>query len=332
MRQITYAEAIREAFAQVLEDDERVVVIGQGVTNPWYVGDSMRDLDKRFGPRRLIDPPVSEQGMNGVAIGAALAGLRPILIHPRMDFLLKGFEQIVNQAANWCYMFGGQASVPLVIRAIINRGGEQGAQHSQALQALFMHIPGLKVVMPATPYDAKGLLIASVQDGNPVVYIDDRWLYQQTGEVPEEPYTVPIGKGAVRKEGRDVTLVAISSMAVEAHKALPLLGEEGIDAELIDLRSLKPWDKDLVIQSVRKTGRLVVVDSGWRTGGAAAEIVAQVAEEAFPNLKAPPARVTLPDLPAPTSRTLEEAYYPRAHHIVQAVRSVCTNTPRRSVP
>lgn len=328
MRQITYAEAIREAFAQVLASDERVVVIGQGVTNPWYVGDSMRDLDKHFGPRRLIDPPVSEQGMNGLAIGAALAGLRPILIHPRMDFLLKGFEQVVNQAANWCYIFGGQASVPLTIRAIINRGGEQGAQHSQALQALFAHIPGLKVVMPATPYDAKGLLIASVQDGNPVVYIDDRWLYKELGEVPEEPYIVPIGKGTVQKEGDHVTLVAISYMVREAQKALPLLGEEGINAELIDLRSVKPWDKEMIISSVRKTGRLVVADSGWRSGGVAAEILATIAEEAWDALKAPPARVALPDLPAPTSRTLEAAYYPRAQHIADTVKRVCSNRHR----
>lgn len=322
MRQLAYAEAIREGLHQKLKQDPRVFVLGQGVSNPWYVGTTMLGLDKEFGPDRIIDPPVSELGMNGVVIGAALAGMRPVVVHPRMDFLLMGFEQIVNEAANWCYMFGGQVQVPLTIRAIVNRGAEQAAQHSQALQAMFMHVPGLKVVMPATPYDAKGLLIASIEDGNPVVYIDDRWLYTQKGEVPEDLYSVPIGKGAIRRKGKDVTVVATSYMVVEAQQAAALLAEEGIDAEVIDLRSLKPWDQEMVLTSVEKTGRLVVADGAWRSCGAAAEIAAQVAEYAFEYLKAPPIRVTLPDVPAPASPELEKKYYVRAADLVGAIKGL----------
>jgi len=322
MRKISYAEAIREAFGQMLASDPRVFVIGQGVWSPWYVGTSMKDLDKEFGKDRVIDTPVSENGITGVAIGAALAGMRPIVVHPRMDFMVLATDQIVNEAANWHYMCGGKVSVPIVIRPIINRGGEQAAQHSQALQAWFMHVPGLKVVMPSTPYDAKGLLIAAINDGNPVMYIDDRWLYNEVGEVPEKPYAVPIGKGIVRREGDDVTVVATSYMVLEATKAAAHLEKEGIDIELIDVRSLKPLDEELIFQSVKKTGRLVIADAAWRTCGAAAEIAARVAENAFDYLKAPIVRVTLPDAPAPMSCTLEKAYYVHAEHIVAAVKKV----------
>jgi len=245
--------------------------------------------------------------------------MRPIVVHPRMDFMLLAVDPIVNQAANWSYMFGGQIAVPIVIRPIINRGGEQAAQHSQALQAMFTHVPGLKVVMPATPYDAKGLLIAAVNDGNPVLYIDDRWLYAEQGEVPEELYETPIGKGAVRRAGKDVTLVAISNMVPHALKAALELAERGVEAEVIDLRSVKPWDKDMVLTSVAKTRRLVLADSSWKTGGVLAEISATVVEEAFASLRAPVLRVALPDAPAPMSAPLERAYYPGASEIVNAV-------------
>ena len=187
-------------------------VIGQGLWSPWYAGSSLEDLDREFGRERVVDSPVSENAVTGLAVGAALAGMRPIVFHPRMDFMLLAMDPIVNQAANWSYLFAGQQHVPLVIRAVINRGGEQGAQHSQALHAMFMHVPGLKVVMPATAADAKGLLIAALEDPDPVLYIDDRWLYAETGAVPEEPYASPIGRAAVRRTGTDVTLVGISTM------------------------------------------------------------------------------------------------------------------------
>lgn len=319
MRALTYAQAIREAHAQLLEHDPRVFLLGQGLWSSWYAGASLKDLDKEFGRDRVMDSPVSENATTGAAIGAAIAGMRPIIFHPRMDFMLLAVDPIVNQAANWAYMFAGQVNVPVVIRAAINRGGEQGAQHSQALQAMFTHIPGLKVVMPSTPYDAKGLLMSAVYDGNPVIYIDDRWLYEETGEVPEEMYRVPIGQAALRRSGRDVTVVATSYMAAQAARAVEVLAGRGIDAELIDLRSVKPWDREMVFSSLRKTGRLVIADAAWRTCGVAAEIAATAAHEAFDALRAPVVRVCLPDAPAPMSAPLEQAYYLNTDTIVAAV-------------
>jgi len=320
MREISYVKAINETLHQLIAKDERVFLIGQGVTSPWYVGATTVGLIDRFGVERIIDTPVSENGITGAAIGAALAGMRPILVHPRLDFMYYAMDQIANQAANWYYMFGGQLSVPITIWGIINRGGEQAAQHSQAIQTIFTHIPGLKVVMPSTPYDAKGLLVASVEDDNPVVYIDDRWLYDLEGDVPEELYTTPIGKAVVRMEGKDATLVTTSYMVIEALKAADSLEEENVDVEVIDLRSLKPLDEGLLLESVAKTGRLVVADGGWKTCGVAAEITALVAEKAFGYLKAPVVRVTLPDTPAPASSALEKAYYPGAEQVISAVK------------
>jgi pyruvate dehydrogenase E1 component beta subunit len=322
MRRLSYAQAIREAHAQLLANDPRVFVLGQGLWSPWYAGTSMQDLDKEFGRERVIDSPVAENATTGAAVGAALAGMRPIVFHPRMDFMLLAADPVINQAANWSYMFAGRVNAPVVIRAVINRGGEQGAQHSQALQAMFMHVPGLKVVMPSTAHDAKGLLVAAVQDGNPVLYIDDRWLYDATDDVPEEMYAVPIGEAAMRRRGRDVTIVATSYMAAEAVKAVATLDARGIDAELVDLRSLKPWDRDTVFASVARTGRLVVADAGWQTAGVAAEIVAAVACEIFDALKAPAVRICLPDVPAPVSRPSEAAYYVGADDLVAAVEKM----------
>ncbi len=320
MRTLTYAQAIREAHQQLLRSDERVFVVGQGLWSPWYAGSSLEDLDKEFGKARIVDSPVAENATTGLAVGAALVGMRPIVFHPRMDFMLLATDPLVNQAANWSYLFAGQQSVPMVARAVINRGGEQGVQHSQAMHALFLHVPGIKVVMPATAADAKGLLIAAVEDPNPVLYIDDRWLYEQTGEVPEEMFATPIGKAAVRREGSDVTLIGISYMASQAMLAAEELAAEGVEAEVVDLRSLKPWDRETVLASVLKTGRAVVADSGWRTGGASAEIAATIAADAFGKMLAPVERVALPDAPAPTSRSEEAAYYPRAAEIVRAAK------------
>ena len=318
-RTLSYAEAIREAHAQLLRSDDRVFVVGQGVWSPWYAGSSLRDIDMEFGRDRVIDSPVAENATTGAAVGAALAGMRPIVFHPRMDFMLLAVDPIVNQAANWSYMFEGRIGVPIVIRSVINRGGEQAAQHSQAVHSWFMHVPGLKVVMPSTPYDAKGLLMAAVADGNPVIYVDDRWLYADEGPVPEEMYEVPISVAEVRRTGRDVTIVAASFMAREALRAAADLATRGIDAEVIDLRSVKPWDRARVLESVEKTGRLVIADSGWTTAGVGAEIAATVAEEQLGSLKAPIARVCLPDVPAPMSRLLEQAYYRSAADITTAV-------------
>jgi len=322
IRTLSYAHAIREAHAQLLRSDERVFVLGQGVWSPWYAGTSLQDIDKEFGRDRIIESPVAENATTGAAVGAALAGMRPIVFHPRMDFMFLAVDPIVNQAANWSYMFEGRIGVPIVIRAVINRGGEQAAQHSQAVHSWFMHVPGLKVVMPSTPYDAKGLLVAAVADGNPVIYVDDRWLYADEGPVPEDMYEVPLSIAEVRRTGRDVTVVAASFMAREAIRAADELAAHGVNAEVIDLRSVKPWDRTCVLESVAKTGRLVIADSGWTTAGIAAEIAATVAEERLQMLKAPIARVCLPDIPAPMSRVLEQAYYRTSADITATVLKV----------
>lgn len=329
MRQLKYAAAIREAHAQLLESDPRVFVIGQGLWSPWYAGSTLKDLDTDFGRERVIDSPVSENATTAAAVGAAITGMRPIVFHPRMDFMLLAVDPIVNQAANWSYVFAGRTGVPLVVRSVINRFGEQGAQHSQALQALYAHVPGLKVVMPSTASDAKGLLISASRDGNPIVYIDDRVLYDEAGDVPEDLYEVPIGKAAIRRRGSDVTIVATSHMAVEAVRAASALEPRGIDAEVIDLRSIKPWDRECVFNSVAKTGRLIIADAAWQTGGIAAEIAATVVTDAFDCLDAPIERVCLPDVPAPASAKLEEAYYINGRHIVSAVEKVISVAARR---
>ena len=319
-RKLKYSLAINEAFKQMMERDSSVFIIGQGVKSPWYVGNTVKGLRECFGDMRVIDTPVSENAVTGAAVGAAIAGMRPIVVHTRMDFMMYAMDPIVNEAANWHYMFGGKSSVPVVIWSIINRGGEQGAQHSQAFHALFAHIPGLKVVMPSTPYDAKGLMISAIRDSNPVIYIDDRWLYNLEGQVPKRLYTVPIGKAAIRTKGKDITIAASSHMSIESIKAAKLLKKEGIAAEVIDLRTVKPLDSNLICNSVKKTGRLVIVDGGWKTGGLAAEITTLVIENVFRYLKVPVARVTLPDTPAPSSQTLEKKYYPTSTNIKNSVK------------
>jgi len=305
-----------------MEKDSRVFLIGQGVTSPWYVGNTTTGLVEKFGEKRVIDTPVSENAVTGVAVGAALTQMRPFLVFPRMDFMYLAMDQIINQAANWHYMFGGKVNVPLVIRGIINRGGEQAAQHSQAIQAIFSHVPGLKVVMPSNPYDAKGLLISAFQDNNPVIYIDDKWLYDEEGEVPEEIYTLPIGKGNILKEGKDVTIVAVSYMVKEALTAADLLQKENIQAEVIDIRSTKPLDEELILKSVKKTGRLVIADTGWETGGISAEIAKRVYNNLFRELKSKIEIIALPDAPAPASQVLEKAYYPDKDNIIRAIKKL----------
>ena len=326
MRELTYVQALNEALWQLLETDERVCLIGQGVNSPWYVGTSTVGLFDQFGPERVIDAPICEDSTTGMAVGAAIAGMRPIVAHPRVDFALLAMEQLVGQAANWHYMSGGRVRVPMVAWLMVNPGGEQAAQHSQSLQAYFAHVPGLKVIMPSTPYDVKGLLIASVRDDTPVVFLDDRWLYQNTGPVPEEMYTVLIGEAAVRREGKDVTIVGTSHLAIEAERAAVSLEQAGIDAEIVDLRTVNPIDAQAVIESVKKTGRLIVADGGWAACGVSAEVAAIVAEsDAVNHLKVPVKRVALPPAPAPTASTLEQAYFHGAEDIIAAARDLVEN-------
>lgn len=319
-RELKFFQAINEAIDLCMAKDPAVYIMGLGVPDPKGIFGSTLGLQQKYGNMRVMDMPTSENGMTGVAIGSALRGMRPIMTHQRIDFALLSMEQIVNQAANWHYMFGGQMHVPMVIRMIIGRGWGQGPQHSQSLQSWFAHVPGLKVVMPTTPYDAKGLLIASIEDNNPVIFIEHRWLYNISGEVPEEVYRVPLGNARVIREGNDLTIASTSYMTLEALRAAEILAENGISAEVIDIRTLKPLDEKRILESVQKTGRLIVADTGWRTCGFGAEIVARVAEESLSDLKSPPVRVALPDCPTPTTPALAAHYYPLALHIAATAK------------
>lgn len=321
-RKLKYSLAINEALHQMMAFDRTVALIGQGVKSPWYVGNTTKGLIKRFGEKRVIDTPVSENAITGAAVGAAIAGIRCVVVHPRMDFMLYAIDPIVNEAANWHYMNGGKSSVPAVFWGVVNRGGEQAAQHSQALHAMFSHVPGLKVVMPSTAYDAKGLMVAAIRDDNPVVFIDDRWLYNIEDDVPEDLYSVPIGKGIIRREGKDVTLIATSYLVPEALKAASALEGE-IDIEVIDPRTIKPLDAELICASAKKTGRVIIADGGWRTCGIAAEISATIMDNAFAFLKAPVQRLTTPDCPAPASRSLENAYFIDYRDIITCLERIC---------
>ncbi|CAG1772636.1 pyruvate dehydrogenase E1 component beta subunit [uncultured bacterium] len=329
LRGLTYKEAIREATAQLLASDKSVFVIGEGVDDSGGVFGTTKGLQEEFGKDRVMDSPLAENGITGVCVGAAAAGMKPILVHMRVDFLPISLDQIVNHAAKWHYMFGGTLNIPLVIRSIIGRGWGSAAQHSQSLQAMFMNIPGLRVIMPATAYDAKGLLIAASRDGNPVIMIEHRWLYDHMGHVPEEMYEVPLGKAAVRKTGKDLTIVAVSHMVHEALQAAEALSLEGIDCEVLDLRTLKPMDSGAVIESVRKTGRLIVADTGWKECGVGAEVVAKVAEAGVA-LAAPFIRVSLPECPTPASPALEKAFYPGKEDIMKAARKTAGHGERKT--
>ena len=327
---VQYGDAIREGFQYLLADDPSVLVIGQGLWSPWYVGNTMRDLEHEFGKARVIDTPVSELACTGAAIGAALSGYRPIVTHPRVDFALLAVDQMVNQAAKWNSMFGGQSPVPVVFRLIVNRGGEQGAQHSQSLYSWFAHIPGLRVVTPATPADARDLLIAATLSDDPVVYIDDRWLYDLDADIGV-PHPVDLDKiePQVLRAGTDVTLVGFSWSTRLISDAADQLERDGISAEVVDLRVLNPLRLDTVMASVAKTRRLVVVEGDWSSCGVAAEVICQCITELGPtSFSSPPIRINLAPSPAPTSRPLEALYYPKVEDVVRAARTVCGANPK----
>ncbi len=319
-KKTSYAEAIRLAFHYLLTKYPEVFLIGQGLWSPWYVGSSMTNLDKEFGTDRVIDTPVSELGCTGAAVGASLCGYRPVVIHPRIDFMLLAIDPIVNQAAKWRHMFGGKSGPAVTIRGIINRGGEQGAQHSQALHAWFAHIPGLRVVMPASPTDARDLLISSVLSDDPVLYIDDRWLYDLEEELPPLcEKSLVHEKPTVLQSGSDLTLVGSGYTTYLCQEAAEELMTHGISAEVIDLRVINPLNYEPILKSVIKTGRLCAVDGGWSSCGLAGEIIAGVVEELdLSQWRSPPVRLTLPSAPAPTSKALEEIYYLKKEDIVRA--------------
>lgn len=318
---LSYGAAILSAFEYLLEKYPETLVIGQGLWSPWYVGNSMKDLDKKFGKERIIDSPVSESAVTGLAVGASLAGAMPIVVHPRIDFMLYAMDAIVNQAAKWSHMTGGQANPSVTIRGIINRGGEQGAQHSQALHSWFSHIPGLRVVMPYSVADARNLLISSVLSKDPVIFIDDRWLYDNEDYVApiEEISLSKIGPQTIKK-GSDITIVGSSFSTQQALNISQSLSSKGIEAEVIDLRVLNPFNPSKIINSVKKTRNLLVIDGGWKTCGFGAEVISSVTEKIDPKLlNNKPIRVSIENSPAPSSSALEKIYYPSEENILKQI-------------
>jgi pyruvate dehydrogenase E1 component beta subunit len=336
MAKMSIAEALRQAIREEMQRDPRVFCVGEDIGIQGGFGGAFTvtlGLSDEFGHEHMLDTPISETGIAGVAIGAAIAGLRPIADVQYGDFLFCMMDQLANQAAKMTYMSGGTVKVPLVMRAPVG-ATSRGAQHAQSLEAFFTHIPGLKVVAPSTAYDAKGLLKSAVRDDNPVLVFEHKLLYgskgprtergalSPIGEVPEEEYLVPIGKGIIRRAGRDVTIVGKLLTMYRALAAAEQLAQEGIEAEVIDPRTLVPLDKELILESVRKTGRLVIVEEDNLTGGWAADIAAIVAEEAFFWLDAPIKRVSAPDTPAPFAPVMEQFYVPSEERVIQAVRSL----------
>jgi len=323
MREITYAEAIREALRQEMHRDKRVFLIGEDLGVYGGAFGVTAGLLEEFGEERVIDTPISELAIAGTAAGAALSGMRPVAEIMFMDFTTLSTEPLVNQAAKIRFMFGGKASVPMVLRTPAGSGTGAAAQHSQSLEAWYTHIPGLKVVMPSTPYDAKGLLITSIRDNNPVIFVEHKLLYRAKGEVPEEPYAIPLGQGEIKRPGKDVTVVATSVMVKRSLEAADVLAQEGIDLEVVDPRTLKPLDEEIIVRSVRKTGRALIVHEACKTSGFGAEIAARIAEsEAFDYLEAPIVRLAGRDMPIPYNRTLEYHTVPQVENIVEAARAL----------
>lgn len=318
-RVITFEKAVNEATFQEMERDNRVFLFGLDVTDHKKIFGTTNGLEK-FGSDRFFGTPLSEDAMTGVALGAAINGLRPVHVHIRVDFLLLAMNQLVNMAAATSYTSAGKLKAPIVIRAVIGRGWGQGPQHSKSLQSVFAHIPGLKVVMPSRPYDAKGLLIAAIRDDNPVIFIEHRWLHYIEGEVPSESYTVPLGESHVLKRGKDITIVATSWMNVEAFKAAEVLSRKhGIEAEVVDVRTIYPFDDEPIIKSVKKTGHCIVADYDWEFCGFSAEVAARVSEKCFNLLKSPVKRIAFPHVFCPTTRPLENKFYPNAITIIREV-------------
>jgi pyruvate/2-oxoglutarate/acetoin dehydrogenase E1 component len=321
-RTLSYVDAVREATDQEMDRDPAVLVFGLDVDDPKAIQGTTRGLLDKYGPERVFGTPLSEDAMTGAAIGMALAGMRPIHVHIRMDFLMLAMNQLVNVAAKSRYMYGGSVSLPLVVRSMIGKSWGQGAQHSQGLYSMFMHVPGLKVVAPSTAYDAKGCLIEAIRDDNPVLYVEHRLLHFQHGPVPEAGYAVKPGKARVTREGSDVTLVGISAMQVECLAAQRYLQDIGIAAEVIDPIWLSPLDVGTIAESVEKTGRLIVVDNGWTMCGAGAEIVAQVAERLMGVRDVRVQRLGFAPTTCPTTPALEALYYPNARTIAAAARDL----------
>jgi pyruvate/2-oxoglutarate/acetoin dehydrogenase E1 component len=320
--ELSFGEAINAALTQAMELDKSVFVYGIGADGKSGIFGSTTGLVDRFGPDRVFDTPIAEGGLTAMALGAAVVGLRPVLVHQRFDFMLYAADQITNWIAPWRFISGGRASVPLTVRVIVGKGWGQGPQHSKSLHAWFAHVPGLQVVMPASPADAKGLLLSSIFSNDPTIFVEARALYSMRGLVPQRPYFIKIGEALTRRAGSNVTIVCMSSMVPPTLQAAEKLAKEGVDCEVLDLRTLMPLDMSSVIASVRKTGRLVVAEPGWRMYGAAAEIISSVVEAIGPTMKSAPRRVTWPHGYVGSSRVLDDCFYPTNNDIEKACREV----------
>jgi len=321
MRNITYCDALKEAMVSEMQKDDKVFVYGLGAPDLGIFGSTV-GLEQQFGPERCFDTPISEDSMVGFGLGAAINGLRPIHIHIRMDFLLLAMNQIANMVSSYRYLSGGNLDVPLVIRAVIGRGWGQGCQHSKSMYSVFAHIPGIKLIMPTTPRDAKGLLTAAIRDNNPVICIEHRWLYWQEADVPEESFTIPIGESNILRQGKDITIVGISWMNVEALKAAEVLAKRGVSVEIVDPRTISPFNEELAVKSVNKTGRCIVADNDWLHCGFSAEIAARISDKCFGKLKSPVQRIGFAPTPCPTARHLENEFYPNAIKIIRLVEKM----------
>jgi acetoin:2,6-dichlorophenolindophenol oxidoreductase subunit beta len=327
-RTLTYAQALSEGLVQSMERDPAIFVTGIAVDYPSGIFGTTTAAAKRFGKNRVFESPAMENALTGVAIGAAAMGKRPVVVHPRNDFMFLAFDQLINVAAKWKYMFAGRAgTVPIFVRAVIGKGWGQGATHSQSLQASLAHFPGLTVLMPTMPEDAKGLTIAALQHDGPVIMLEHRSLYGIKGEVTERFEPAPLGKARILRQGKHVTLVGASFMAYEALHAADELARQGIDAEVIDLRSIRPLDEETILQSLAKTGHLVVADTSWELCGVVSAVAASATEKGFRHLKAPVKRIALANCPAPVSLKLEEAFYPKASTIAKAAMSTLGYDP-----
>lgn len=316
-REITYAQAVREALDQAMQMEENVVLIGQGTRGAGHIFGTVEGLFEKYGEERVIEMPLAEGAIAGIAIGAALDGLRPVLVLQRADFLYLAMDPLINHASKWHSMFGGKSKVPLVIRAIVGKGWGQGPQHSQNLHGLFAHFPGFRVVYPSSPYDAKGLLLNSIFSDDPVLFFEGRPSHFEKGSVPENPYVVPFGKAKLLEIGNDITIIGISFCVQEALKAVGPLKEMEIAAEVIDLCSIQPLDMELIEKSVSKTKRLLIVDNSWEPCGISAEIAARVQKTFFKKMAAPVERYCFPFAPTPTAQVLEDLYYPGTQGIIE---------------
>jgi pyruvate/2-oxoglutarate/acetoin dehydrogenase E1 component len=320
MKQFTYAEAINDALHISMAKDKNMLCYGLGINDPKNIFSTTKNLEKRFGIDRVFDVPTSENALTGVSIGAALNGVRSVVTHQRLDFFLLAMDQLVNSAAKWHYMFGSKKNVPITIRLIIGRGWGQGPTHSQNLQSWFNHIPGLKVVMPTFADDAKGLLISSIFDPNPVIFLEHRWLHNSVSKYKKGDFRIKIGKSRICKKGKDITIISMSYLTIESTIAADYLKKKyNVSAEVIDVRTIKPLDWNTVFNSIKKTGRVLVLDTGFTTGSVAGEIIAKIAINHFKYLKSAPSRMAMPDCPEPTSSALTKNFYISSKDIVLEV-------------